>query len=55
MNMGSLEIFCFDCGQEIFDENLRNVKSKEKPLIDMKNKVRGCLKSAVQRAFSRKS
>ena len=52
VNIGSLEIYCFGCNQEVFDEHLKDNKSKHKPIIALKKFMRDALKSAILKTFS---
>lgn len=55
VNIGSLEIYCFGCNQEVLDEHLRDNKLKHKPIIGLKKFMRDALKSAIQKTFSTQS
>ena len=56
LNVGTLEIYCFNCNLEILDENLRGPATKQelKLIVRFKQLVKDILRDAIAEVFSKK-
>ena len=52
INIGTLEIYCFKCNIEILDESVKDLTTKNKPIIALKAAVKNAFKSAIFNNFS---
>lgn len=52
INLGTMELHCFDCNSEILDENLISVPPKNRSLVNLKKDIKSALRIAILKTFS---